>query len=742
MNFSRRATAVVSLFLVAFASAAADPLSREFEVDFGREVASRNLKGLATRSDGRILPGPTFTDLNGPRIADILWTLRPSGGDKFLVGTGPEGEVHEISVNARDNSYTVREVADVAETQATAVHPLADGSILVGTSPIGALYLFKDAVVVARVPLPVDSIFDFCALPDGSILAATGNPGRIYRIDPSKFAAAGVIEDKDKDAKTLPASGITQFAEIRDRNVRRVARLSDGRIVAGSAPKGNVYAFPAEGGAPVVLQENRDAEVVDLLPDDRGGFHAALVFSPGETSRINRPTILKPDAEEEPRPAFNGRSAIVRFPADGFPESVVSRQGVAVYRLTTHREWLLLAGGETGDVFGYDPETRRSLVFPGSASAQVSGLAPIGEGRFLALRNNAPGLGVLDFTPRGERQLETKRLDLGNAADLGLIRFSRSRNVDLSKLELEAQVNNGADELEGWTPWTPLKARDGAFSAEGLRGRYLKLRIKVPSAAKDFQVDKATVYHLPQNRRPQLTDFRIFPANMALVPAPGPTASVTANLGQLLFPDRRDAKDDGAEKRRTAFLNSQVVPQSGTQLIYWSVTDPDGDNLSYSLSIKPDDGDKWIDLAVDVTDSYAQFETSSLAEGLYLTRLTVKEQAPRPEKQRLNYAFETDYLRVDRTAPSISDAKVQRGASAWSISVTGTDATSLLQGAEFILNNGIKYSLEQPVDGIRDGRTETFAVEVPFPRAAGATAVEIILYDQNGNAASRRLELK
>ena len=133
------------LFLVCLATLTvalrADPLTRQLEIDFGHEVASRNLKGLATRSDGRILAGPVFKDLTGPKVGEILWTLKASGPNKFLVGTGPDGKVQEVTFNPKDNSYTVREVADVTETQAMSLLPLKDGSVLVGTSPTGAVYL-------------------------------------------------------------------------------------------------------------------------------------------------------------------------------------------------------------------------------------------------------------------------------------------------------------------------------------------------------------------------------------------------------------------------------------------------------------------------------------------------------------------------------------------------------------------------------------------------------------------------
>ncbi len=734
-------------FVCVVANLPADPLTKQLEVDFGRDVASRNLKGLATRSDGRVLPGPVFTDLDGPKLGEILWVLKPAGPNRFLVGTGPEGKVQEVNFNPKDNSYTVREVADVPETQAIAVQPLADGSLLVGTSPTAAIYLVKNGKNVVRVPLPADSVFDFLPLPDGSVLAATGNPGKIYRLDLKKFSQAGLIEGKISDDKAVADKGVTVFGEIRDRNVRKLARLSDGRIIAGSSPKGNVYGFAASGGAPLILQENRDSEVVDLLPMEDGSFYAGIVATTGETNRISRAAELKEPKDnkeefKEPKPGFTGRTSVVRFPADGFPESVVSKVNIALYRLARHHDWLLLTAGEQGDAFGYDPVARRSLTFAGSASAQLNDIAPLGDDRYLLLRNNAPGLALLSFAPTKTRELETKRLDLGQPSELGGFRFSRLRGVEQTALKLEVRTNNGSDELEGWSPWTGMKLRDGAFYADGLRGRYAKFRLQVATDAADFQIDKATLYDLPQNRRPTLGDFRIFSPNLGLIPAADPAPAAVATLGQLLFPGTRDAKDEGAEKRKSSFMSSQVIPQTGAQIVYWSVTDPDGDTLAYTFSIRPENSDDWIDLAVDTPDNFVQFDTGGLAEGLYLTRLTAAEQAPRPLKQRLSYTFETDNLLIDRTPPVITATQVQRVDGKLLISVDGRDALSLLEGVEFSLNNGAHETVTHPADGILDGKEERFVAEIPEARAAGASSVEVVLYDASGNSSSVRLPLK
>jgi hypothetical protein len=725
----------------------ADPLTKQLEIDFGRDVPSRNLKGLATRSDGRIVPGPAFTELAGPAIADILWCAQPAGDGRFLVGTGPEGKIFEVTLAAPGTAatppaeaFTVKLLGRADETQVFALLRLPNGDVLAGTSPAGAIYLFRDGKAVARVAPPVDSVFSFLPLPDGAVLAATGNPGLVYRLDPTKFAAAGINAAKIADAAALAEKGLTVFGEIRDRNVRRLARLASGRIVAGSAPKGNIYAFAAAGGPPVILLENRDLEVVDLLPLPDGSFYAALVSSGiTEDKRLTTRPPGTPAPDANPPAPFAGRSNLAWFPVDAFPEIVVARNNVAFYRLAEHDGRILISGGEQGDFFGYDPKVRHLLTFAGSTSAQLNEILPLAPGRFLLLRNNAPGLALVEFNAPGPRELETRRLDLGSPTELGNLRISRLRGLDAAALSLQARVSNGSDELEGWSPWTALTARDGGFAAPALRGRYVRVKLSLASGAPAaFEIDKAQLYHLPQNRRPLLTEFRIFAPGLGLIPAPEPTPPAVLPLSQVVNPPQGDA---GGDKRKAAFLNSQVINQPGNRIVLWTVTDPDGDTLAYTFSLRPDHSDQWTDLAVKIPASYVQFDTTALPDGIYLTRLVAAEQSPRPASQRQSYTFETDNLVVDRTPPVILDATAARTASGVSVKVTGRDALSLLYGVELNFNNGYKEGVEHPADGILDSREETFAADVPAGRIAGATSVEVLLYDAAGNSTARRLAL-
>jgi hypothetical protein len=117
----------------------------------------------------------------------------------------------------------------------------------------------------------------------------------------------------------------------------------------------------------------------------------------------------------------------------------------------------------------------------------------------------------------------------------------------------------------------------------------------------------------------------------------------------------------------------------------------------------------------------------------------VTETAPRPTTERLSATFEADDLIVDHTRPELLECSAKRLDDKVVVSVSGRDALSLLEGIELVFNNGIHETLEQPVDGILDGRQEKFLLEVPLAKIANATAVEVTLYDAAGNGATKRL---
>jgi hypothetical protein len=771
-----RCLVVSALACAASSLLVADPLSKKTDVDFYRDVLSRDLHGLATRSDGRLVWGPVLTDLAGKAPSELLWCLEPSGSGKWLVGGGPGGRIVEVTPDYAAGAYTSRDVASIGDVQVYALKLLPDGSILAGTSPSGGLYLVRAGKVVARTGLPVDSIFDIVLDSAGkNALVATGNPGRIYSVDLAMFANAGVSTQHTTVAKDLGTRGISLFGEAGDRNLRRIVRLSDGRIAAGSAPKGNIYLYAAAGGPPFIAEENHDAEVTDLLPDPSGGYYATIVYSGGDIhptlsgiqvtgsadavitisgngptpnpspgpgsggsaskSKENTVEILSSNAPAE---KFPGKSSLKWFSTEGFPETLTTRQGVAFYRIQRMGDILVISGGELGETSGYDLKTRNALTFAGSASSQVNALEPVpgAQGRFFAIRNNAPGFAVLDFNASTERTAETKRVDLGSPARIGAFRFDRLRDVGSAQLSVSVRMTNSSAETDGWSPWTAMADNDGWRAAVPV-GRYAEFKVSLPAAIPpSLELDRASLYYLNQNHRPVLQDFRLLSPNFAIEVPPEMPSPVVTTVGQLL-----QASDHDSDHRRAGFLGSQIVASPGTRVAFWTVTDQDGDNLLYTFSIRREGDPNWTDLAVDSPESYVQFETLHLQEGTWFARLVAKEAAPRPESERLSVTFEVDDIVVDHTPPDIEETSIRRDAGKLFVTVRGRDALSLLDSAVFKFNNGEQDLVSEPTTGILDGKEETFVLELPLARLAGATSVEVTLYDAAGNGATRRLAL-
>lgn len=742
------------LFIGVCAAMPAAPLSKSQRIDFFRDTNSRDLRGVITRSDGRVLPGPVLSGVASKLEADLLWSFAAVDGQWFI-GTGPEGKI--LRVNPQEPSAAAGVWADLPESHLFALLALPDGSLLAGSSPEGSLVWLRDGNVVARATLPATSVLDLALMPAAAgagpvVLVATGNPGRIYRVDLDRFArseGAATAADASPEA-TLAAHGITLWGRVRDENLRRLVVLADGRVIAGSAPAGNVYAFPTDGGVPVVLAENREAEVTDLLPV-AGGFYAAITFaSEPVEARLKRAGEQAGSAKDKPdqpvtdtatlllndsTPSFRGRSQLVWFPNDGFPEVVMARQQTAFYRLQAHDGLILIAGGEEGELLGYDPVLRRSLTLPGAASGQLNAILPAddGAGKFYLLGNNPAALLQLSFRPAQPAALTTKRLDLGVPARIGALRFNPGAGTHADDLAVELRASFSSQEHEGWGDWHQATLQAGGWMIEGLRGRYVQARLTMTD--QPFELAPAEIHFLPQNRRPQLADFQVLAPDFMLLPAPERIDPPATTLAQIL-----QAGGNETNLRNTV-LASQVVPQTGTQVVFWQITDPDGDNFESTFALRHELATDWTDLAVATTASFAQFETSHLPEGVYHTRLTVAETAPRPSADRLSTAFATADILVDRTAPEILAATVERRDAHWRISVSMRDALSLPAGLEVNFNHGLKLTVEQPADGILDGDTETFAVEVPESRAAGATSVEVVAYDALGNSSARRLAL-
>jgi len=815
--FARLALSLLAPALLC-CSLAAQTLSTTREINFYRDVPSRSLKGLAARSDGVLLSGPHISaplDVPLPSFgADLLWSA-VSVGQTVYIGTGPEGKI--LSFDVSDNGTPLEPVRTISlphDSHLLALASLPDGSLLVGSSPEGALSLVKDGEVIARAVLPVSSILaiDINATYEGNeyALVGTGSPAQIYRVNLTAFRdSGGRLEKPDDNADPLGARGIEPWASVRDEAIRSLLRLPDGRVIAGSAPKGNVYVFKETGGdkcaslggSPRVLSENTNTEVTSLLAWE-GGFFATLTTgdtgrraaqlarnsadtirpmsgrestnsgsgnageggSGGNESGENepsgegdeqsgnrndqrRPTLPTPTATA---PKFSGSSRLLWFPDGGYPETAGARQGVGFYQLARHGDLVLITAGDEGELLGYDPKTRLGMIFAGATAAQVNGILPLPVkpalatsgstpnktvcAHFLLIGNNPASLELMQFGDTTERSATTRRFDLGSPAELGALRFPELSNASSVSLQVELRTSESSDPLEGWGRWeTTMQSPFDLFGYRAergpLHGRYVQFRFTTHGPdTHAFEAESPRLYLLPQNQRPQLTNFAVLPLSNA--------RNGTDTLRKLAESTR------GVGYREDLAAASDTPLHRTTRVIVWDLSDANDDALLSTLSIRgPSDSD-WRPVLVDSEKRYAVFNTDGMQEGRYRTRLEVRETAPRPADQRLSVSFDGEPFVIDRSPPEILTWDVQRTADdGLSIRIEAQDRDSLLLGAEVRLNNGNRYEFTQTLDGILDGKRETFILEIAADEVGASTELEATVIDTHYNATTHHLSV-
>ena len=556
--------------------------SKSHTINFYREVVSRDLAGLAIRSDGRIISGPTLTPLAGAPGADLWWDWEPLGPEEGLVGTGPDGSVLRVTVSDDGQTYATEVWAESDANHLFSIKHLARRRLVVaGSSPDATLYVWNDqGTELARVALPADSIFDLLADPaESTLLVATGNPGNLYRVNLETLIEADPSAD-------LADRGVSLLGKVRDRNIRQLAWAPSGDVLAGSAPSGNLYQFPAKGGDPVILMDQESGEVTDIITTENSDVWVAVVAAEGNTRRrVIRTASVTPQQDdsddakkkesEDPAPSimeaapvekFSGRSSLVKIPGGtGLPESLSSRNNLAIYQILPHEGIYLLPGGDDGELAGYDPAARRAISFAGSSSAQLTEITPTAtSGSYYVMTNNPAGLSRLNFDSREQRTAQTKRINLQTPSTIGALRFNRLRGTSPEDVKVKMRANRGRDTREGWTPWIDALPRHGGWLAPGLTGQYVEISIAAKSDSMEpIELDRAELFYTPHNRRPVLQSFRLISPNFGLNFRPNNVrGSTLLTLGQVTG-SSPISNNSGFEADRKALMASQVVPTPG-----------------------------------------------------------------------------------------------------------------------------------------------------------------------------------
>ena len=251
-------------------------------------------EGVAIESDGFLRQSSGLTEeVTTP--SSFVWSLAAGKDGRIFAGTGSPASVLRLGQRPDEKPFTLFDSRDLS-VQALRLGP--DGALYAATVPDGRVYkLNPDAATMvdeasatvvfdgarldaaaAGQPRPgaasssaqTHYIWDLTFDAAGRLYIATGNPGAVYRVDPTK-----------------PGSTPELFFKSDEAHIRTLAWDGKGNLIAGSDGSGLVYRIDP-GGKGYVLFEAPRREVTSIAIGAKGTIYAACV---GDKSRNPLPPL-------------------------------------------------------------------------------------------------------------------------------------------------------------------------------------------------------------------------------------------------------------------------------------------------------------------------------------------------------------------------------------------------------------------------------------------------------------------
>jgi hypothetical protein len=644
--------------------------TRTMVLDSASDFASGTLERTAVTSDGSVVLGQDLTRVALDPAASGAWSLFDAG-DALYAGTATDGRVYRIA-NGRAEHW--------ANTGGVAVTAITAGDT---NATLYAAVVGSGTIVKLRAPengAPRDGE-RFAALPGVEhvwalaydrarhiLFAATGPDGKLFAIDAQGRA--------------------TVLFDSAEPNLYSLALGANNTVYVGTG--GNaavVYAVRGPSDARAVArftgnEVKRIVPVGDLLYVAANEFGEGVPAPPRMLTQTRSPSPGGTGASR-PRP---GRGGLYLVRPNGVSERLYQNAETHLTSLewdATRRE-ALVGLGANGRVIAVAEDRTARIAFDVD---EASVLALSLTGRTRAFATGDSGAVYLVGAGAAQRATWTSRvLDASNPARWGAVRWRGA-----GALDWEIRSGNSEPADATWSAWTPLR-EDGTVG--DVNARYLQVRARWTRDPATI-LRAVTVYYLPTNQRPVLTE-------------------VTA-------------------ESRAGDVRPPVVR------LNWKVENPDSDALRYRVRYRGDAETGWRSLLRNsdyTTGTSVEWNVEGLPEGFYRVSVEASDEAANADGDALSDRRESEPVLVDMTPPTVS-ARVENGR----IVGDARDGASAVTRVEISVDT-LEWRPARAGDGVFDEREERFEARSPAGLPAGEHTVAIRAYDEAGNMGATSVTLR
>jgi hypothetical protein len=699
-----------------------------------------DLKGVSLAADGMLSLGPSFEMISS--VADpYLWSLARDSHGTVYAGGGNDGKVYRLG---KDKKLEVFYDAGELEVHCLAID--ARDNLYVGTSPRGKIYRVTPSGKAEEFFVPGETyIWSLLFDAKGNLYAGTGTQGRIYRISPS---GKGEV-----------------FLDTEETHIRVLALAKDGKILAGTDGKGMVLRVDPSGKS-TVLSSAPLPEVTALIAGSDGHIYFSAVGQgsrpaprppppapparPPSPSGEDAPAPPQPEGQppqpappaQAPPPASPGVGAVegkvLALETDGYTREIWGQSGEIILALAEAKDGAVLAGGGSdGKIYRIDPVRAETTLLNKADSSQITSFLREPGGSVLASGGNLGALFRIGGRVASEGTFQSNAFDAKVFSSWGKMTW-RSEDPSGTSIRIQVRTGNTPEPDASWSEWSaPLEQKDGSL-VDRPKARYVQWRATLHSSEGKAspRLGEVALNFLQRNLPPEVKSVEV-QAPGIVFQKPNKSPAMAAAPGDGATSAARGDREKGAHR-----AVQQPRPQSDKEgrAAQWGATDPNGDDLLFTVYYRGTDEKDWKLMEKDLTDPFFSWDATSMADGIYLLRVVAEDSPSNPENSALSAERLSDPFDVDNNPPRIGPIRAE---------VSGASARLLFEVSDSFSNmgeviysvNAREWEVATPQDGITDSPVEQYRLDLAG-LAPGEVTVVIKASDSAGNSSTAKTVLK
>ncbi len=582
----------------------------------------------------------------------------------------------------------------------------------------------------------------------GALYAATGDEGKIFRIDAdgarevyagkdSQVLSLAVTENDVVLAGTGPGGKVVRLppkgkpeviAEGLDSYVWALAYDPQEKVLyAGTGPKGKIYRIDAKGRSSVFYATKQEhilclalgpkgtlyagtdkgGLVYRITPDGKGFvvFHAHqtevrclqvvgdTVYAGTSAPVSRKSSSFTPGGKTgDSTTSSSGDNALYRIAADGTAREVL-REKAMMLSLAVYGEQLLVGTGMQGQLFAVNPSTKERSEIARLDSSTIHAIVRRKDGT-VVLGTGDPGkLYVLEKRYADKGTMLSEVLDAKMPARWGAMTWKAdARNG--AAVTVAVRSGNVAEPDDTWSAWSAEQTDPAAAKALAPVARYLQYRVtlttKESAAAPEFR-DFALRYQTV-NQAPEITSLDV--------------------------PDLDATNLDNPKKLK----------------VKWSASDPNDDELTFSVYVRKDGWSDWVRLEENLEKKDYEWDTTGMPSGTYRVKVVASDRKDNSPESCLSAERISAPVPVAHVPPRVTLKLAGFEGGRAVLEATAADDLVRLTEASFAVN-GKKWATVFPTDGLFDSKAEQFRFRTE-PLRPGTYVVVLRVRDAAGNVGS------